>query len=72
MNANGKYGNITLIYCSQSQSSDEFCTFNKIFQLLLDNIANRNSFVSIIVDGFNATSKNWCSGDKTTYEPKKI
>ena len=31
LNADGKYDNITLIYCSQSQSSDEFHTFNKIF-----------------------------------------
>ena len=40
--------------------------------MLLDNIANRNSFLIIIVDGFNATSKKWCSGDKTTYEPEKF
>ena len=40
--------------------------------MLLDCIANRNPFVSIIIGDFNARSKNWCSGDKATYEGKKI
>ena len=31
LNINGKHGNITLIYCSQSQLSDEIRTFNKSF-----------------------------------------
>ena len=42
------------------------------FELLLDNIPNRNPFVSIIIWDFNAKSKNWCSSDKTTYEVKKL
>ena len=54
-----------------SQSSEEFYTFLTNFKLLLDNIANRNPFVSIIIGDFNARSKNWCSSDKTTYEGKK-
>ena len=63
--------NITLIYRSPSQSSEEFQTFLKNFKLLLDNIANRKPFVSIIIGNFNARSKNWCSSDKTTYVAKK-
>ena len=39
---------------------------------MLDYIANRNPFVSIIIDDFNARSNNWCSSDKTTYEGKKL
>ena len=41
--------NITLIYCSPSQSSEEFDTFLSNFEFLLDYIANRNPFVSIII-----------------------
>ena len=60
-----------MIYCSPSQLSEEFDTFLSNFELLLDYIANRNLFVSIIID-FNARSNNWCSSDKTTYEGKKL
>ena len=64
--------NITLVYCSLRQSSEEFDTFLSNFELLLDYIANRNLFVSIIIGDFNVRLNNWCSGDKTTYEGKKI
>ena len=62
----GKQCNITLIYRSPSQSSEEFDTFLSNFEFLLDHIANRNPFVSIIIGNFNARSNNWCSSDKTT------
>ena len=68
----GKHHNITLIYCSPSQSSEEFDEFLSNFKFLLDHIANRNPFVSIIIGDFNARSNNWCSSDKTTYEDKKL
>ena len=64
--------NITLIYRSPSQSRVEFDTFLSNFELLLDYIANRNPFVSMIIGDFNARSSNWCSSDKTTYECKKL
>ena len=67
---NGKQCNITLIYGSPSQSSEEFDTFLSNFELQLDFIANRNPFVSMFVGGFDARSKNWCSSDKATYEDK--
>ena len=66
----GKQCNITLIYYSPSQSTEEFDTLSN-FELLLDYIANRNLFVSIIIGDFNARS-NKCSSDKTTYEGKKL
>ena len=47
-----------------SQSSEEFQTFSTNFELLLDNVANRNPFISII-------TKNLCSSNKITYEGKK-
>ena len=68
----GKQCNITLIYRSLSQSSEEFDTFLPNFELLLNYIANRNPFVSIIIGDFNATSNSWCSSDKTTYDGKKL
>ena len=64
VSVNGKQCHITLIYRSPSQSSEEFQTFSTNFELLLDNIANRNPFVSII-------TKNLCSSNKITYEGKK-
>ena len=67
-----KQCNITLIYRSPSQSSEEFDTFLSNFRLLLDYITNSNPFVSIIIGDFNARSNNWCSSDKTTYEGKKL
>ena len=69
---NGKQCNMTLIYRSPCQSSEEFQTFLTNFELLLDNIANQNLFISIIIGDFNARSKNWCSIDKTTCEGKKL
>ena len=71
LSINGKQCNITLIYHSPRQSSEEFDTFLPTFESLLDNIANQNLFVSKIIDDFNAPSKNWCSSDKTTYEGKR-
>ena len=68
----GKQFNITLIYRSRSQSSEEFDKFLSNFEFLLDYIANRNPFVSIIIGDFNARSNNWCSSNKTTYEGKKF
>ena len=68
----GNQCNITLIYRSPGQSSEEFDTFLSNFELLLDYIANRNPFVSIIIGDFKARSSNWCSSDKTTYEGKKL
>ena len=51
-----KQCNITLIYCSPSQSLEKFDTFLSNFELLLDYIANRNPFVSIIIGDLNARS----------------
>ena len=71
LSVSGKQCNITLIYHSPSQSSD-FHTFLISFALLLDNVANGNQFVNIIIGDFNSMSRNWCSSDKMTYEGKKI
>ena len=67
-----KQCNITLTYHSPSQSSEEFDKFLSNFEFLLDYIANRNPFVSMIIGDFNARSNNLCFSDKTTYECKKL
>ena len=61
-----------MIHRSPSQSSEEFDKFLSNFEFLLDYIANRNPFVSIIIGDFNARSNNWCSSDKRTYEGKNL
>ena len=66
LSVNGKQYNIILIYGLPSQSSEEFHTFLTNFELMLDNIANRSPFLSIIIDNFNGRSKNWSSNDKAT------
>ena len=48
----------TLTYRSPSESSEQFDIFLQNFDLLLDNIANRNRFVTIIIGDFNARSRN--------------
>ena len=68
----GKQCNITLIYRSPSQSSEDFDKFLSNFEFLLDYIANRNRLVSLIIGDCNARSNNWCSSDKTAYEGKKL
>ena len=61
-----------VIYRSLSQSSEELDTYVSNVELLLDNIATRKMFVTIIICDFNTRSNKWCSKDKTTYEGKNI
>lgn len=68
---NATHDKITSIYVSPGQSSEEFQSFLKKFEMLFGNISNGNPFVSITVSNFNEKSKIWCSSDKTTYEDKK-
>ena len=58
LSVHGKQSNIALFCRSPSQSSEEFHALLTNFIFLLDNIVNQN--------------QNWCSGDKMTYEGKKL
>ena len=58
LSVHGEQSNITLFWRSPSQSSEEFHALLTNFKFLLDYIINQN--------------QNWCSGDKITYEGKKI
>ena len=34
----------------------------------LENLGEKNVFLNIVIDGFNATSKIWCSQDSINFE----
>ena len=68
----GKQCNITLIYPSPSQLSEKFETFLSNFELLLDYIANRNPFVSVVIGDFNARSKIGVLVIKQLMKTKKL
>ena len=61
-----------MIYFPPSLSTGNFYTSLTNFELLPENISNRNPFVSITINHLNVRSKNWCSSDKTTCEGKKL
>ena len=47
-------------------------TFVDNLELNLDAIANKNPYLIVILDDFNAKTSNWYEHDKTTYEGSKI
>ena len=55
---------VSIIYHSPSQSSREFAQFEMLFSELLNEIASKKPFFSIILGDFNARSKCWWSLDK--------
>ena len=50
--------NFISLYESSSQTLDDFETFSKNFELNLENIAQRISFLVVAVGDFNARSSN--------------
>ena len=67
-----KLSNFIVLYCSPSQSQDDFETFLKNFELNLDTILANNSFLTVVLGDFNVNSNVWCKSDKTSYEGSKI
>ena len=57
-----------IIYRFPSQSQDELETFSDNFEMTLETLAQKGSFVMTIISGFNAKSSNWYSHDKMTFE----
>ena len=57
-----------VIYCSLSQSSQEFAQFEMLFSQLLNNITSKNPFSPIITDDFSARFRCWWSLDKQSKE----
>ena len=68
----GKLCNFISLYLSPSQSTGVFEKFADNFELNLDKIANKNSYLIVILGDFNAKSSNWYKYDMTTHEGSKI
>ena len=60
------------LYQSPSQTSDEFEKFTDNFELTLDNLAESNSDLIVVLGDLNVKSKNWYINDKTNTEGAKI
>ena len=72
MKISEKLSNFIVLYCSPSQSQDDFETFLKNFELNLGIVLANNSFLTVVLGDFNVKSNVWCKSDKTSYEGSKI
>ena len=63
--------NFIVLYCSLSQSEDDFEKFLKNFELNLDTILATNTFLTVVLGDVNVKSNIWCKSDKTSYEGSK-
>ena len=64
--------NFIALYRSPSQSQDDFETFSDNFEMTLETLAQKGSFLTAIIGDFNAKSCNWYSNDKTNFERSTI
>ena len=64
--------NFVVLYRSPNQSLDEFKTFSDNFEITLDILAQKNSFLMTTIGDFSEKSKNWYSQDKTSFEGKNM
>ena len=69
---NDKSCNFISLYRSPSQSQDDFETFSDNFEMTLETLAQKGSFLTTIIGNFNAKSCNWYSHDKTNFEGSTI
>ena len=60
------------LYRSPSRTQDIFETFADNFELTLDSIINKNSFLIVALGDFNAKTTNWYKNDINSYEGLKI
>ena len=67
-----KLCNFIFLYRSLSQPTETFDQFAENLELILDEVANHNSFLIVALDDFNVKSQNWCKHDETSYERVKI
>ena len=56
------------VYRSPSQNSDEFESFLLNFEFLLQDISNRNPYLTLLLGDYNARNTNWWHHDITTTE----
>ena len=60
-----KICNFITLYRSPSQNQDDFIDN---LEMNLETLAQRNSFLMVVLGDFNAKSKHWCSQDSTNFE----
>ena len=60
------------IYRFPNQSQNNFETFADNFEMMLETLAQKASFLTTIIGDFNAKSCNWYSHDKTNFEGSTI
>ena len=60
------------MYQSPSQPTDIFDQFADNLELALDEVANHNPFLIVVLGDFNVKSENWYKHDKASYEGAKI
>ena len=68
----GKLCSFLCLYRSPSQTRDIFETFTDNFELTLNWIINKNSFLIVALGSFNAKTTNWYKNDISSYEGLKI
>ena len=64
--------NFIALYRSLSQSQDNFETFSDNFEMTLETLAQKGSFLTTIIGDFNAKSCNWYSHDKMSFKGSTI
>ena len=64
--------NFVSLYRSPNQSEDDFENFCNNFELTLDVVSATNLFLIVAIGDLNAKSRNWYTGDTTTFEGSKI
>ena len=64
--------NFLSLYKSPGQSQNDFETFIESLELNLESLVQRNPFLVVLIEDFNAKSSNWFCQDKTNYEGDAI
>ena len=60
--------NFVSLYRTPSQTKDEFENFIKNLELNLEHIANKSSFLIVVLGHFNARMQGWYRNDITTFD----
>ena len=68
----GKLRSFLYLYRPPSQTRDIFETFSDNFELTLDAIINKNTFLVVALVNFNAKTTNWYKNYISSYEGLKI
>ena len=63
--------NFIVLYRSSSQSQDDLETSDN-FEMTLETLAQKSSFLTTIIGDLNAKSCNWYNHDKTSFEGSTI